>query len=94
MVSLVYMDDIFITGPSTSEHLKTLGQVLTILSQNGLRLNRDKCFFLRSKVEYLGHIIDAKGLHPTEDKIKAIKNALPSHKRYRALVLPGHRELL
>ena len=27
------------------------------------------------KVEYLGHIIDADGLHPTKEKVKAIKVA-------------------
>ena len=27
------------------------------------------------KVEYLGHIIDEHGLHPTEEKVKAIKEA-------------------
>ena len=27
------------------------------------------------QIEYLGHVIDEKGLHPTEDKIRAIKEA-------------------
>ena len=27
------------------------------------------------KIEYLGHIIDAKGLHPTQEKVKAIREA-------------------
>ena len=28
-----------------------------------------------SSVKYLGHIIDANGLHPAPDKLKAVKNA-------------------
>ena len=28
-----------------------------------------------SSVEYLGHRIDIQGLHPTEDKLRAIKDA-------------------
>ena len=28
-----------------------------------------------TKIEYLGYIIDADGLHPIEEKVKAIKNA-------------------
>ena len=30
---------------------------------------------MRPKIEYLGHIIDAEGLHPTEEKVKAIREA-------------------
>ena len=32
------------------------------------------CFF-QTQVEYLGHCIDATGIHPTEKKIKAVKAA-------------------
>jgi len=28
------------------------------------------------QVEYLGHVIDEYGLHPTKEKVKAIKEAL------------------
>ena len=38
-------------------------------------MNKQKCSFLLKKIEYLGHIIDSQGLHPTEEKIRAIKNA-------------------
>ena len=34
-----------------------------------------KCQFLMSSVSYLGHRIDAKGLHPLPDKIQAIMDA-------------------
>ena len=33
----------------------------------------EKCKFFMSKVEYLGYVIDEKGLHPTEEKLQAIK---------------------
>ena len=33
-----------------------------------MRLNKQKCFFLRSSTEYLGHVVD-------EEKVKAIKDA-------------------
>ena len=35
----------------------------------------EKCKFFMSKVEYLGYVIDEKGLHPTEEKQQAIKLA-------------------
>lgn len=72
---VVYIDDILLTGSSGQEHLETLNKVLGILARAGIRLNRQKCFFMRPSVEYLGHIIDENGLHPTEEKVKAIKEA-------------------
>ena len=29
--------------------------------------------FLRPSIEYLGHVVDEDGIHPTEEKVKAIK---------------------
>ena len=40
-----------------------------------MKLNKPKCFFLRPCIEYLGHIIDKDGLHPTEEKVRAIREA-------------------
>lgn len=71
----VYIDDILITGATVEEHLQTLNIVLQILETAGLKLNQTKCFFLHSQVEYLGHIIDKDGLHPTAEKVRAIQEA-------------------
>ena len=71
----IYMDDILVTGKSTEEHLKNLESVLSKLEAAGLRLKRFKCFFMHSKIEYLRHIIDADGLHPTKKKVRDIKEA-------------------
>ena len=30
---------------------------------------------MMSKIEYLGHVIDEHGIHPTEDNVKAIQEA-------------------
>ena len=35
----------------------------------------DKCCFFAKQVEYLGHLIDEHGLHPTPTKVKAILEA-------------------
>ena len=71
----VYLDDILITGPTLEDHLQSLQQVLERLSKAGFRLSKAKCFFLRNRIKYLGHLIDDHGLHPTDEKINAIKNA-------------------
>ena len=71
----VYPDDILVTGSTHENHLHNLAAVLEQIEQAGLRFNRSKCFFLQPRLKYLGHVIDEAGRHPTEDKIRAIKEA-------------------
>ena len=73
----VYLDDILVSGRSLEEHLTRLAGVLDRLEKSGMHLNQQKCSFLGSKIEYLGHVIDAEGIHPTSDKVKAIQEAPP-----------------
>ena len=76
---VVYLDDILVTGPTEEEHLATLDKVLQRLSEAGLRLRKEKCVFLAPSVVYLGHRLDAQGLHPVAEKVKALQEA-PSPK--------------
>ena len=57
------------------DHLQYLSQVLEQLESAGLSLKKSKCVFMTTSVEYLSHIIDAKGLQPSSSKVKAIKEA-------------------
>ena len=59
----------------THDHLANLDKVLGILAMSGLKLNKAmaKCAFMLPRVEYLGHVIDESGLHPTKEKVKAIQ---------------------
>ena len=75
-----YQDDIQITGSLDAEHLDNLDRVLKKLSASGLQVRFDKCKFMALSVTYLGHQIDLEGLHPTEDKIWAIRDAPGSRK--------------
>ena len=70
---VVYLDDILLTGPSVDEHLSTLDKVLQRLEDAGLKLKKSKCVFLAASVTYLGHRIDSQGLHPLEEKVKALQ---------------------
>ena len=71
----VYLDNILISGSNMAEHLRNLERVLQRLEEAGLTLQKDKCAFALSSVEYLGHNIDGNGLHPSPRKIKAIQEA-------------------
>ena len=67
--------DIIITAISEREHLQVLEQVLYKLEKAGVRLKKAKCQFLQGRVEYLGHIVDARGLHKSTNKTKALQEA-------------------
>ena len=81
---ICYLDDTLITGNSAESHLHNLKQVLQKLKDHGIRLKKVKCEFLKQSVEYLGHRIDAVGLHATENKIRAIIEA-PAPKNLQEL---------
>uniref|UniRef100_A0A5S6QPV6 Reverse transcriptase domain-containing protein n=1 Tax=Trichuris muris TaxID=70415 RepID=A0A5S6QPV6_TRIMR len=70
-----YLDDILVTGPSEVEHDKRLDRVLKVLKANGLRLNKEKCYFAANEMEFLGFRVTKEGIRPTEGKLKAIKEA-------------------
>ncbi len=72
---ICYIDDILITGASETEHLENLERVLHRLQEHGTRVKKEKCYFMWQSVQYLGHRIDAEGLHATDDKLDAIVKA-------------------
>ena len=79
---IIYQDDILVHSSSNHEHDSILDKVLSILMNAGVKLNSNKCDFFVNKVEYLGHIFDANGVHPNPNKLKAIMDA-PEPKNVR-----------
>ena len=74
--AMVFIDDILLTGATEEEHLKVLEEVLRRLEKHGVHVKRTKCSFMQASVEYLGHMVDQHGLHTTDDKLRAISEAL------------------
>ena len=72
---VVYLDDVLITRKTEQEHLATVDTVLSKLKTAGLRLNKTKCSLMTELVQYLGHLIDSKGLHPIAENVTAIGDA-------------------
>ncbi|KAL5517154.1 hypothetical protein EMCRGX_G002638 [Ephydatia muelleri] len=72
-----YLDDILVTGATIEAHLDNLEAVLHWLQQHGVRMNKEKSVFLAKKVTYLGHVIDAEGLHKSPTLTEAIVQAPP-----------------
>jgi transposase InsO family protein len=73
-ICLVYIDDIIIFSETVEEHLKQLACVLERLQLAGLKLKPQKCFLLRKRVAYLGHIVSSQGIEPDPKKISAVKD--------------------
>lgn len=72
---VVFFDNIKFQGSSPEELLNRLEVVLKILREDGLRLNKDKCEFFKTALEYLGFHINQCGIHKTTEKVKAIATA-------------------
>ena len=71
----IFLDDILVTGKAREEHVANLRLVLKRLDEAGLKLNNQKCEFFNQSVVYLGRKIDRDGLHPTDEKVRAIRDA-------------------
>ena len=69
------IDDIAISARSAEEHYTLCSQVLQRLEDHGIKLNRQKCEFMQTKMVFQGHIIDVDGIHPTSEKVEAIIRA-------------------
>ena len=77
-----YLDDVLIiTKGSWEEHCKAIDTVLKLLSINGLKVNAMKSFFGQTELEYLGFIVNRKGIRPVPNKVEAIKAILPPTNR-------------
>lgn len=67
-ICYVFLDDIIILGKNLEEHNQQLEILLQRLREYDLKLQPDKCEYLRPEVEYLGHVImkdDVKS-HPNK----------------------------
>ncbi|UYV70210.1 K02A2.6-like [Cordylochernes scorpioides] len=73
----VYLDDVLISGINCGDLMKKTEKVLLRFMEAGLRLKRNKCKFYVPEIEFLGMKIDNKGIHPSEEKLIAIKDARP-----------------
>jgi len=66
------LDDLIATGRNDSEHLENLKEVFKRCKEAGFQLNKEKCEFFKTQVEYLGHVIDKDGLKTSEKKVSCI----------------------
>ncbi|EYC38726.1 hypothetical protein Y032_0699g1624, partial [Ancylostoma ceylanicum] len=67
-----YLDDIMVATCSKERHVEVLSKVFEALRRANLKLNPRKCKLFKRRVDFLGHVIDEKGLHTDPAKVKSI----------------------
>ena len=71
------IDDILIYGKTQSEHDQRLLSVLNRINKAGLTLNKEKCVFNTTSINFLGQQIDNSGVKADPEKIHAVKELPP-----------------
>ena len=69
---LCLMDDILIFATDMEEHHKRVNTVLIRIKEAGVTLNIDKCEFAKSKITFLGHLINENGIQADPAKTLSI----------------------
>nr|GEX59273.1 putative reverse transcriptase domain-containing protein [Tanacetum cinerariifolium] len=71
---IVFIDDILIYSSNEKEHTEHLKAILELLKKEKLYAKFSKCEFWIPKVQFLGHVIDSRGIHVDPANIKSIKD--------------------
>lgn len=71
--TVVYLDDILVYSKNREDHYRILDNVLKKIGESGLRINPEKCRFLKEQIKFLGHIISRKGIQTDPSKTDAIR---------------------
>lgn len=77
---LVFMDDICVFGKGHDECLARTEAVTIRLAELNLTLNKDKCKFCQPEVVFLGMRLNSSGIHPTYNKLEALRKMRPPTK--------------
>nr|GEW36930.1 putative reverse transcriptase domain-containing protein [Tanacetum cinerariifolium] len=71
---IAFIDDILIYSKDEKEHEEHLKAILELLKEEKLHAKFSKCEFWIPKVQFLGHVIDSRGIHVDPAKIESIKD--------------------
>ncbi|KAI3797676.1 hypothetical protein L1987_32938 [Smallanthus sonchifolius] len=71
---IVFIDDILIYSKTKEDHEQHLRLILDLLKTEQLYAKFSKCDFWLKEVQFLGHVVNEKGIHVDPAKIEAVKN--------------------
>lgn len=72
--TFAYLDDIVVVSSTFEEHLKHLGEVFARLRKAGLKINVEKCQFVKPRLKFLGYVVGNGELEMDPEKVAAVVN--------------------
>ncbi|GJP56271.1 hypothetical protein CLOM_g15346, partial [Closterium sp. NIES-68] len=70
---VVYLDDILIYSRDMKQHVEHLRRVFEILRRERFYVKLSKSEFALEKVQFLGHMVSAQGVHVDPKKVEAVR---------------------
>lgn len=70
-----FIDDILIGGKDEEDCKNNLHAVLERLKKHNVKVNTEKCEFMKKSVKYLGHVLSAGEVKVNPAKLEALQNA-------------------
>ena len=67
-----YIDDVLVFSDNLEDHIQHVRKVITLLQDNGLPIDVDKCEFHVQETKYLGLIITTEGIKMDRSKVSAV----------------------
>lgn len=80
----VYLDDVVIYGRNLLDHQTKLREVFQKLREHNLKLQPEKCSFLKKEIIYLGHKCSSQGVSPDFNLVKCVQE-FPTPKNVKQL---------
>ena len=68
-----YIDDVLIASATPEEHMTHFRLVLVRFKEYGIIVNPTKCEFGVQQLKFLGHLIDANGVRPLQEKVEVLQ---------------------
>ena len=78
----VYVEDMLMKSKGQKNHIQDLTECFSILRKYNMKLNPQKCSFGVSSGNFLGFIVNARGIESNPDKIKALID-MPSPRKHK-----------
>jgi hypothetical protein len=72
--ALPYLDDTVIHSKDLARHFLALDRVLEAYEKARLNLQPAKCQLFQKEIEYLGHMVSAKGIAPVPGYVQVVKD--------------------
>lgn len=72
--ALVYLDDILVYSRTKEEHLRHVREILMKFREVNFKAKESKCTFFSQELKFLGHVVNAEGIHMDDEKVSAVQN--------------------